>query len=468
LADAPLRDMMSSLRASPVFALYVLATLGLAGVIGLMVLLMQLQPGFLGMGHFRDPSHRTHELTYSFLFGVAIVGILAQLRLPSKNVAAMLMALVPWVGLLLAAVLSADAGVILSTERMLVAVGTVMAAVLHPAGRTYLQSFSVSRVNRLMLALVIIAAVPLLLFAFTNIELQRSLLDDHAAQAHYGFMAAFGFTVIVLGVLASLRPDGWWLAAWVAGVLPVLLGLTSLVYPDNSSSLDAAWALAAIAWGIVFVGAVELTQDADSPTLLGSRGVISPLRASPRLTRGDDSRERLDHGPASTTPRWLNALGIIALVPIVLFFTLPLLGGGPAGGHAPGQGGPGQSPSPSGATSAGVDHEANTPPIDGAPELPISADNFAFSPARIELTTGRPVVNVALSSADIPHDLTVDEIGFHLAAEPAEPGETAIGGLAGWAFGEPGTYVGYCSVPGHREAGMELEIVVAPPDGFQH
>jgi hypothetical protein len=69
-----------------------------------------------------------------------------------------------------------------------------------------------------MLALVIVAAVPLLAFAATSIGLQRTVGDDHAAMGHYGYMAAFSFTVIGVGLLASLRPVGWWLAAWVAGL----------------------------------------------------------------------------------------------------------------------------------------------------------------------------------------------------------------------------------------------------------
>jgi len=265
-----LREIMRTLRTSPGFALAVLVTLGIGGLVGVMVVLMQLQPGFLGMAHGTDPHHRTHDLAYGFLFTTAVVGMLAQLRRPSKNVAGMLMALVPWVGLLLAAVLSTDAGVIRSAERLLVALGIVSAALLHPAGRDFFRSFAVSRVNWGMLGLVIIAAVPLLDFASTNIGLQGTVRDDHAALGHYGFMAAFGFTVIGAGLLASVRPDGWRLTAWVAGLLPAFLGLTSVMYPDASSSLDPVWALVAIAWGAVFVAAAELTQDAESPNLLGS------------------------------------------------------------------------------------------------------------------------------------------------------------------------------------------------------
>jgi hypothetical protein len=273
----PLREVMHSLRASPVFALYVLATLVVAGLIGVMVFLMQLQPGFMGMAHFTKPHHRVHDLTYGFLFTTGAVGILAQLRRPSKNVAGQLMALIPWVGLLLAAVLSTSPGVIRSAQSLAPAVLTVFTALLHPTGRAFFRSFNVSRINWVLLALVIIAAVPLLAFASTNIRLQATVADDHAGMGHYGFMAAFGFTVVAVGVLASLRADGWSLTAWVAGLLPALLAISSLVFPGVTSSLGLGWALAAIAWGVVFVAAAELTKDkdADGSTLLGSRGLLS-------------------------------------------------------------------------------------------------------------------------------------------------------------------------------------------------
>ncbi len=310
------REVRQSLRASPWFVVAVLATLGLAGVIGLMVLLMQMQPGFMGMAHFTDPRHRVHDLTYGFLFSTGIVGLFAQLRRPSKNVAGQLMALIPWVGLLLAAVLSTDLRVIRSGERILVAAGTVVAVLLHPARSDFSRSFSASRVNWVMLALVIIAAVPLLGFASTNLGLQGTAPDDHAAMGHYGFMAAFGFTVVGVGLLASLRPAGWRLTAWVAGLLPALLGLASVMYSDNSSSLALVWALAAMAWGFGFVASAELTKDAASPKLLGLGGGKS----------NNDTRVRPERESTTSTPRWVYVSGIIVLVLALLFAIRHLTG----------------------------------------------------------------------------------------------------------------------------------------------
>jgi hypothetical protein len=276
-----LREVLHSLRASPIFASSVLATLVMAGLIGLMTFLMSVLGGFMGMAHFTEPSHRFHDLTYGLIFTTGVAGILAQLRRPAKNVAGMVMALIPWAALLLAAILSADAGVIRSTERMLVAALTIIVVLLHPAGRGFFRSFRLSRVNWVMLALVGVAAVPLLVFASTNIGLQAAVSDEHAGMGHYGFMAAFGFTVIGVGLLASLRPDGWRVTAWVAGLLPALLGLASLIY-QVSSSLTLPWTLAAIAWGAAFIAAAERAKDPQRPATLGSERVASPAaRAEP-------------------------------------------------------------------------------------------------------------------------------------------------------------------------------------------
>jgi hypothetical protein len=278
-----LRETLRSLRASPVFAFYVLVALGLAGFNGGMVVLMNLPvdlPGGFGMmTHFTTELHRTHDLTFSFLFVPAALGLLVQLWRPAKNVAGQVMALIPWAALLLTVAL-----VVVFTDPLRsglnpawrgVAAVTVIAALLHPTGRTFFRSFRVSRVNWVTLALVGVATVPLVVFASTNIRLQGTVVDEHAFLGHYGFMAAFGFTVIGAGVLASMRADGWRLTAWVTGLLPVLLGATSLIYPDSSSSLAPIWALAAIAWGAGFVAAAELTKHTERPTLPGSRAPLS-------------------------------------------------------------------------------------------------------------------------------------------------------------------------------------------------
>jgi hypothetical protein len=281
------------------FSLVVLVTLGLVGFIGAVLLKPNLVAGVLGHDmaghisqHFRQPHHRVHDLTFSFIFGTAVVGMLAQLRRPLENVAGQVMALIPWVALGLASLLSTTW--IRFAPAPILAAFTLLAIILHPTGHTFFRSFRVSRVNWVMLALVIVAAMPLLAFASTNTELQRTAANDHAALGHYGFMAAFSLTLIGVAVLGSLRPDGWRLVAWVAGFLPVLLGLTSLVFPHVDSSLPLFWALAAIGWGVGFVAAAVFARAAQRPTLLGSRAGISTSEPGPGRRERDSGADLRD------------------------------------------------------------------------------------------------------------------------------------------------------------------------------
>jgi len=300
------------------FPVVVFVTLGLAGSFGLMVLMMQIQPGFMGMAHFTEHHHRIHDLSFSFLLGTALVGLLAQVRAPSKNVAGQLMALIPFVGLTLSVALTNVA--VLSIPWLVLGAFTLLAATLHPTGRDLVRSLSASRMNFVMLALVAITAVPLVALAVTNIGLQRSAADDHAALGHYGFMAAFSLTVIGVALLATLRPNGWRIVAWVAGLLPALLGLASLVFADVASSLDLVWALAAIGWGVSFIAAAELSRRLQPIDGTQPAGPSSPVT-------GD-----------AGAPRWAYVPGIIVIAVVLLFVVMHLTGGGP-GLHAPPAGG---------------------------------------------------------------------------------------------------------------------------------
>ena len=286
---SPVRQVLDMLRTSPLFAVTLMLTLAMAAFNGVMVALMavglgDLLPGmFAQMTHFTEPHHRTHDLAFGFLFLPAVVGVLAQFRRPSQNTAGMLMALIPTGALLLTLILTlalmGNANV-LQPPWVTVAAGALVATGLHPAGRDFFRSFHLDRANPIMLGLVVVAAGPLLVYAATNIRLQGTVTDDHAVMGHYGFMAALGFTVIATGLLASLRPGGWRPVAWATGLLPTLLGITSVIYPDATSSLGLPWALAAMAWGVAFVAMAELArpkvdtgpEDADPTPRLASSG----------------------------------------------------------------------------------------------------------------------------------------------------------------------------------------------------
>jgi len=97
--------------------------------------------------------------------------------------------------------------------------------------------------------------------------------------------------------------------------------------------------------------------------------------------------------------------------------------------------------------------EANTPMVDGAREVEVTATSFSFDPDEITVSAGEDIT-IVLTADDILHDFTIENGEGHVAADA---GETASGGVR---IDEPGTYTFYCSVEGHREAGMEGTLVV--------
>ena len=102
----------------------------------------------------------------------------------------------------------------------------------------------------------------------------------------------------------------------------------------------------------------------------------------------------------------------------------------------------------------GGDHGESSDAAEGAREVEVTGSSFAFDPDEIEVAVGEEIA-IVLTSTDILHDFTIDELDAHVAADG---GETATGGLRA---DEPGRYTFYCTVAGHREAGMEGTLVVA-------
>lgn len=108
-----------------------------------------------------------------------------------------------------------------------------------------------------------------------------------------------------------------------------------------------------------------------------------------------------------------------------------------------------------GADSSGshAEHSGNSPVAPGARRVPITAASFQFDPERIEVERGEQVA-IELTSSDIEHDFVIDDT--HVVS--AKQGVTARGGFT--APDEPGTLEFYCTVEGHRAAGMEGTLVV--------
>jgi plastocyanin len=94
-----------------------------------------------------------------------------------------------------------------------------------------------------------------------------------------------------------------------------------------------------------------------------------------------------------------------------------------------------------------------------AASLDIEADpggNLAFTSDAATAKAGDVSVNFT-NSSPVPHDVRIEDKsgndvgGTEVISEGSDSGEVAL---------KPGTYTFYCSVPGHRQAGMEGTLAV--------
>ena len=112
-------------------------------------------------------------------------------------------------------------------------------------------------------------------------------------------------------------------------------------------------------------------------------------------------------------------------------------------------------------------------------EINVEATDFAYSPLSITIPAGQPVTLVLKNSGNVEHDFVIDRINvtdiestdsgsaehhqmgheseydLHFFAKAEETATVRFTAL------EPGTYEIFCSVEGHKEAGMIGELIVA-------
>jgi plastocyanin len=96
----------------------------------------------------------------------------------------------------------------------------------------------------------------------------------------------------------------------------------------------------------------------------------------------------------------------------------------------------------------------DTPVPEGARTIPVDGFSYGYTPAEIAVGPGEAVA-LTFTSTDSLHDLLSEELDVYAYAQL---GETVVGGFT--APDEPGRYVFWCTIPGHRDAGMEGVIVV--------
>jgi uncharacterized cupredoxin-like copper-binding protein len=90
----------------------------------------------------------------------------------------------------------------------------------------------------------------------------------------------------------------------------------------------------------------------------------------------------------------------------------------------------------------------------GPADIRVVAKEYRFEPADLAIDAGKPSVVEVENIGSIPHDLTVRKGDFKLTVQRNQTGRKTL------TVDGPGTYEIYCSLPGHKSAGMHGELTV--------
>jgi plastocyanin len=98
---------------------------------------------------------------------------------------------------------------------------------------------------------------------------------------------------------------------------------------------------------------------------------------------------------------------------------------------------------------AGGDGTSSTEPAASASGgLTVTATEFAFEPADLSLPAGQDTEVTLRNDGVVEHDITVDELDLEIYADAGDSVTQTVNVPAG-------SYPYYCSIPGHRQSGME-------------
>jgi hypothetical protein len=120
------------------------------------------------------------------------------------------------------------------------------------------RALAAGRLSPSLAVLVAVAALPLVIYALEQAELQRiDISSEHAEFNHWVETSFYAVAVLFLGLVAALRPVANRLTAWCAGLGLAILGGASLTLGQYASALDGPWASAALFGGLVFISVAE-------------------------------------------------------------------------------------------------------------------------------------------------------------------------------------------------------------------
>jgi uncharacterized membrane-anchored protein YitT (DUF2179 family) len=239
------------------FVAFSIAVLGLLALNLLMTPPAVLLAGVTGW--YQDlGTHQVHDMAIAAGLWVAVIlPLVLLLYRPANRVNTILAPLAVAVP---TAIMAFLAGSFLFPGFAIMSLLAVAAFLLHPAGRSAVRFDRVASVDRRVTGLLVVAAVPLLVYAGVELSKQLGPVNEHVVFVHYGGMANAALYVLLMGALAVFRQRDWRFATWSAGLIAAFVGLASIAYPASVSSLGLVGGGLLVIWAVAFVAVIEYVR----------------------------------------------------------------------------------------------------------------------------------------------------------------------------------------------------------------
>jgi len=229
-----------------VFGLGELLYLGMLGWLGESALEEATEPG--------AGQHLFHVVSHAMFAWLLLIALAVQLRHPERKFAASVFAL--------AAMTTYSLGTLIShifDPLEVVAIALLTAALwLHP-GREDAKATPFQR-RALLATIPILAGVAGVGATELGRQVSGVAADQHAEFGHYGLMAAMAVIVVLAALFGSSSLTGRRLVAGLAVGSLLYIGIASILFAEQTSSLGTARGVAAIAAGLLYGWAAMAQQ----------------------------------------------------------------------------------------------------------------------------------------------------------------------------------------------------------------
>lgn len=91
----------------------------------------------------------------------------------------------------------------------------------------------------------------------------------------------------------------------------------------------------------------------------------------------------------------------------------------------------------------------------GAREITVEGSEYSYSPTGIKVAAGEKIRLTFKNTGNLPHNFTIDELGVRTRTIAGEQTD-----VVEFTAQTSGTFSFYCSIPGHKQLGMEGDLEV--------